>query len=292
MMGCEATGTPNLMSSGQLSVHGNISRIAKISSRRGGYGWSGLVSMLLHGVALVALVILANRPSDPTPPDEQAIEVVFQPAEVPPPPLPPEPAPVVEAEPPPPPPEPLPVVEPESPPPPQQPEKVVEPTRAPPPPEPAPIPERKLIPPTPPPPKPPPRPRAKTPAMTSAPVAEVAPPRPAQPSAMASPQTVAPPVLAPIADPSWQASVFGWLASRKTYPEEARRRGEEGRVAIRFTIDRSGRVLDAAIVSASGSQRLDEAALALLQRASLPPFPVTMAQARITITTTMRYSLR
>jgi protein TonB len=98
--------------------------------------------------------------------------------------------------------------------------------------------------------------------------------------------------LAPVVDPSWQASVFGWLASRKTYPEEARRRGEEGRVAIRFTIDRSGRVLDAAIVSASGSQRLDEAALALLQRASLPPFPAAMAQARITITTTMRYSLR
>jgi protein TonB len=109
---------------------------------------------------------------------------------------------------------------------------------------------------------------------------------------MASVQTVAPPVLAPVVDPSWQASVFGWLASRKTYPEEARRLGEEGRVAIRFTIDRSGRVLDAAIVSASGSQRLDEAALALLQRASLPPFPATMAQARITITTTMRYSLR
>jgi len=128
--------------------------------------------------------------------------------------------------------------------------------------------------------------------MKSAPVAEVA-PRLAQPSAMASPQTAAPPpVSAPAVDPSWQASVFGWLASRKTYPEEARRQGEEGRVAIRFTIDRSGRVLDAAIVSASGSQHLDEAALALLRQASLPPFPATMAQARITITTTMRYSLR
>ena len=42
----------------------------------------------------------------------------------------------------------------------------------------------------------------------------------------------------PVIDPEWQASVFGWLASRKSYPEEARRRGEEGRVAVRFTVDR------------------------------------------------------
>jgi protein TonB len=95
-----------------------------------------------------------------------------------------------------------------------------------------------------------------------------------------------------VVDPGWQASVFGWLASRKSYPEEARRRGEEGRVAVRFTVDRSGRVVDAAIVSASGSTLLDEATLTLLRQAVLPPFPVDMTQARITITTTMRYSLR
>jgi protein TonB len=97
---------------------------------------------------------------------------------------------------------------------------------------------------------------------------------------------------APVVDPGWQASVFGWLASRKTYPEEARRRGEEGRVTVRFTVDRSGRVVEAAIVSASGSALLDEAALGLLRQAVLPAFPADMNQARITITTTMRYSLR
>ena len=96
----------------------------------------------------------------------------------------------------------------------------------------------------------------------------------------------------PVVDPAWQASVFGWLASRKIYPDEARRRGEEGRVAVRFTVDRSGRVVEAAIVSASGSALLDEAALGLLRQAVLPAFPADMNQARITITTTMRYSLR
>jgi protein TonB len=86
--------------------------------------------------------------------------------------------------------------------------------------------------------------------------------------------------------------VSGWLAARKTYPEEARRRGEEGHVSIRFTVDRSGRVMEAAIVTPSGSALLDEAALNLLRLAVLPAFPADMTQERITITTTVRYSLR
>jgi protein TonB len=93
-------------------------------------------------------------------------------------------------------------------------------------------------------------------------------------------------------DPRWAAAVSGWLTARKTYPEEARRRGEEGRVAVRFTVDRSGRVVDAAIVAASGSALLDEAALGLLRQAVFPAFPADMAQPRVTITTTVRYSLR
>jgi periplasmic protein TonB len=86
--------------------------------------------------------------------------------------------------------------------------------------------------------------------------------------------------------------VSGWLAARKIYPEEARRRGEEGNVSIRFTVDRSGRVLETTIVTRSGSALLDEAALNLLRQAALPAFPADMTQERITITTTIRYSLR
>jgi protein TonB len=97
---------------------------------------------------------------------------------------------------------------------------------------------------------------------------------------------------APIVDPRWAAAVSGWLAARKIYPEEARRRGEEGNVALRFTVDRSGRVLEAAIAKGSGSARLDEAALGLLRQAVLPAFPTDMTQGMVTITTTVRYSLR
>ena len=79
MMGYEATRTASLMSSGQLSVNVSLSRIANMPPRRGGYGWSGVVSMLLHGVALVALAMLANRSPEPTLPDEQTIGLYFSP---------------------------------------------------------------------------------------------------------------------------------------------------------------------------------------------------------------------
>ena len=103
----------------------------------------------------------------------------------------------------------------------------------------------------------------------------------------------APPVpVAPVVDPRWAAAVSGWLSSRKSYPEEARRRGDEGNVSVRFTVDRSGRVVEAAIVAASGSALLDDAALSLLRQAVFPAFPADMTQARVTITTTIRYSLR
>jgi TonB family protein len=122
-------------------------------------------------------------------------------------------------------------------------------------------------------------------------------PAPTPPMSQAStgeapPQLMPPTHSAPAVDPSWQSAVVNWLASRKTYPEEARQRGEEGRVAIRFTVDRSGRVLEASIVAGSGSALLDQAAVSLFQGAVLPAFPEAMTQARTTITTTLKYSLR
>ena len=238
----------------------------------------GLASAVLHAGAVAAVAMLMTRPLPPQAPDQPAVEMIFQqedpPAAVAEPvadaqPEPPPPAPVAE----PPPPEPAPP--PESKPPPPEPPPPEPPPPEPPPPEP---------PPPPPKPKPlPPKPVVRP--VVARPPVDAPRPAPAAPSPMAAP-------VAPAVDPSWQAAVFGWIASRKTYPEEARRRGEEGRVSIRFTVDRSGRVMEAAISGPSGSARLDEAALALLRQASLPAFPAAMTQPRITITTTMRYSLR
>jgi periplasmic protein TonB len=89
----------------------------------------------------------------------------------------------------------------------------------------------------------------------------------------------------------WREALGAWLAAHKTYPEDARRRGEEGRAAVHFTMDRSGRVLDVELSQSSGSAILDEAARAMLRGATLPPLPPTMTQEQITVTVTIRYAL-
>jgi periplasmic protein TonB len=228
-----------------------------VSAFRGGPRGCGLLSILLHAAAIGAVMLVMTRPLPPASPEETPIEMVFeQPAP------PPEPATDVPPEPP------SPVAE-TPPTPPPEPEEAPPPEPPPPPPKPSPSPKPRL---------PPSRPVARATVNRPAPEAVTAAPVPAP--------------VAPIVDPNWQASVSRWLAARKTYPEEARRRGEEGRVEVRFTIDRSGRVVEAAIVAGSGSALLDEAALGLLRQGIFPAFPADMTQPRITITETMRYSLR
>lgn len=145
---------------------------------------------------------------------------------------------------------------------------------------------------------PPPKPVAATrPAPVRQAVSQMARPGPAAlPTNLARAMLVAPvPALAPampLIDAAWQRAVSGWLVSARNYPEEARRRGEEGRVTVRFTVDRMGRVVEAAVAGPSGFVLLDAAALALLRQAVLPAFPPSMTQARVTLTTAVRYTLR
>jgi protein TonB len=93
-------------------------------------------------------------------------------------------------------------------------------------------------------------------------------------------------------DRGWVTAVSAWLAAHRTYPAQARERDEEGNVSVRFTVDRSGRVVQAVILKPSGSSLLDDAALGLLRQAAFPPFPANMPQAQVSITTSIRYSLR
>jgi len=126
----------------------------------------------------------------------------------------------------------------------------------------------------------------------SAPTQETSPPAAApatQPDAAATRAAPAAPQTPIAAD--WQRELSGWLAAHKTYPDAARQRGEQGPVVLRFTVDRSGKVLEVTLVSGSGSSRLDDAALAMLRNASLPPFPATMPQERVTATVQIRYHL-
>jgi protein TonB len=101
----------------------------------------------------------------------------------------------------------------------------------------------------------------------------------------------APADAAPRISPSWQQALESWIASHKVYPKEAQRRGEEGMVTLRFTVEPSGQVVDVAVVRGSGSARLDAAAEALLHGAALPPFDPSMRQAPITTTMRIHYAL-
>ncbi len=71
----------------------------------------------------------------------------------------------------------------------------------------------------------------------------------------------------------WKARVVAHLERRKRYPAAARARGEEGTVLVAFRIDSGGRVLSASLARSSGHSALDEAALAMVTRASPVPAP-------------------
>jgi protein TonB len=60
---------------------------------------------------------------------------------------------------------------------------------------------------------------------------------------------------------------------------------------LRFTIERSGRVLDVALVRSAGSPILDAAAEAMVRNGTVPPFPAEMPQDTVTVTVQIRYAL-
>ena len=61
---------------------------------------------------------------------------------------------------------------------------------------------------------------------------------------------------------------------------------------LRFEVDRSGRVIDYAVITSSGYSDLDQSIEEMMRGATLPPFPVGMPQPRLEISVTIRFSLR
>jgi protein TonB len=114
----------------------------------------------------------------------------------------------------------------------------------------------------------------------------------AQNSTAVAASSVAAPATVPRPDvtASYQAMVSAWLESHKRYPESARERGEEGSAALRFRIDRSGRVLDYSYRS-TGYADLDAGLDEMLRGAQLPPFPPGMTASRIEVSLTMQFNL-
>jgi protein TonB len=107
-----------------------------------------------------------------------------------------------------------------------------------------------------------------------------------------APTTMPAPVPSPEASAGYRALLSAWLESHKRYPDAARQRGEEGRAVLRFSVDRSGRVLDYTVTSSSGYPDLDQSIEEMMRGATLPPFPAGMPQREMQISVTIRFSLR
>jgi protein TonB len=236
---------------------------------------SASAAILLHVAVGAALLTIVRLPVVPKLPDEQAVALVFAPPQS----VSPEPlAPAAMSEPPPP-------AEISAP-------RVVQLSQ----PEPLPPPSEETKSPE----APPPITRPPVVHKTNPRVKPVAPPRIVEtPSAIEPHPPDAPPSQptsrSSVAEASiasdWQRSLATWLAAHKTYPDEGRRRGVEGNVALRLTVDRSGRVLHVVLVRSAGSSMLDAAAEAMVRNAVLPPFTVGMSQDTVTITIQLHYAL-
>lgn len=144
----------------------------------------------------------------------------------------------------------------------------------------------------PPPPKPAPRPRPKPVEPVDRRPPEMALPLPTAPAVPPQVASLPPPAQAPVVTADYRALLSSWLESHKRYPDAARQRGEEGRAVLRFRVDRTGRVLDYAVVSSTGFADLDAAVESMMRGATLPPFPPSMTTPEIEVSVTIRFGLK
>lgn len=90
----------------------------------------------------------------------------------------------------------------------------------------------------------------------------------------------------------YQASVLQMLTRYREYPERAMRRRIEGENRIRLVIARDGTVIEATMVSSSGSSILDRETERLIERVrKFPPFPDEMTEQQVTWVVPVSYQL-
>lgn len=77
----------------------------------------------------------------------------------------------------------------------------------------------------------------------------------------------------PQARASWQSRLLAHLNRYKRYPDDARRRNQEGVVKLRFVVDARGQVLSFELAERSGNPALDRATLQMIRRAQPLPAP-------------------
>lgn len=119
-------------------------------------------------------------------------------------------------------------------------------------------------------------PRLSSPPLPSPPPAEPAQKADPVPKTTAPKSVPAPPAnhISSNAEATWEAMLLAHLEKHRRYPSAARARRDQGVAHVRFTMNRQGQVLGAAILRSSGSAALDRAALDTIRRAQpLPSIP-------------------
>jgi protein TonB len=151
--------------------------------------------------------------------------------------------------------------------------------------------------------EPKPLPKLAPPAPVTAPVPEVviqtAPPPPviAQPplAAPVVPQAAPAPMAAPQGTgesrDGFLAGLLAQLNRVKQYPRAARQAHIEGVVMLHFVMDAQGKLVSFDIAKSSGRPVLDNEALALIQRAQLPPLPAGFPTSTLDAVVPIQFSL-
>jgi protein TonB len=147
-------------------------------------------------------------------------------------------------------------------------------------------------------------PVAPGPAHTEAPPRRV-PPRavvhqaPAAPAAAVTAEAAPAAPVAPASGPAaagpssaWVGALDAWIDAHLDYPEDSRRRGEQGAVLVRLTVAHDGRLLDFALLRGSGYDELDDATRAMFRNVRLPAAPLDSDPPQATLSKPVRYVLR
>jgi protein TonB len=125
--------------------------------------------------------------------------------------------------------------------------------------------------------------REAKPDQTAAPSAPASAPAPPVPASPPSPGAVA----------GWRSALVQKLQQAKRYPEAARARDEQGVATVRFTIERNGHIVSVNLVHSSGSETLDQEAVAMFRRAEpLPALPDGLGTNTLTLTVPVSFSLQ
>jgi protein TonB len=92
---------------------------------------------------------------------------------------------------------------------------------------------------------------------------------------------------------SYNAMVIAHLQRYRVYPEQARAAQITGVSTVRFTLGASGNVISVSLAGSSGAGVLDQAAIAMVRRASpFPPIPASLARGSMTFAAPVRFNLR